>query len=394
MRTLYYDCFAGISGDMHLGAMLDLGVPADYLTRELEKLHVPGYALRIRQDQRKGICGTRVNVDLYGKAAHGHRHGLSGMLRHLWSHLHPAHRVARAESKVHGKPLQEVHFHEVGALDSIVDIVGAAICIDYLKPDRILSSPVELGGGFVRCAHGKLPVPAPATLEIIRDIPTTRGVVPFEMTTPTGAAIIATVADAFTRTPECTFTRIGYGIGHRDTEIPNVLRVAWAETDEPVDGKADADSGCGAPDAAPSPSASQVWELSCNIDDMNPENYEFAAEKCVEAGALDVFLQPVYMKKMRPGILFSVLCSAENVEKIEEQIFTHTTTAGIRKHPVKRSVLQRKTRIESTPWGPVRIKDLYYRDRLLHSKPEYDDCVRIAREQHLTVDTVREACKK
>lgn len=274
MKILFYDCFSGISGDMNLAAMLALGVDPDHLRSELTKLGLDHeFALHISADSRKGICGTRVDVTLKGLGHHHHRQAEEGHTHHEAQGPHPeqgghghlplqhqAHRnlkdieaiintsslaeevkrtsleifrkVAEAEARVHGKGVYEVHFHEVGATDSIVDIVGAAICYHRLGVDAVWSSPVELGGGFVRCAHGTIPVPAPATVEILTGIPTTRGAVSGETTTPTGAAILATLVDTFTATPQLVLEMSAYGIGHRDTEIPNVLRVHLATAEE------------------------------------------------------------------------------------------------------------------------------------------------------------------
>lgn len=274
MRILYYDCFSGISGDMNLGAMIDLGVDKDYLINELSKLNLEDeYKIEVRRDSRKGIEGTKVDVilnDNHGHHEHihgdDHQHSHDNNHEHSQGHDHHHHchehnhhihrnlkdiedminssslsdnvkklslnmfmKVAEAEAKVHGKPLYQVHFHEVGAVDSIVDIVGAAICLDYLKVDKIMASSVELGGGFVKCAHGLIPVPAPATVEILKGIPVKLGIVPFETTTPTGAAILAANVNEFTDIKEFTIEKIGYGVGGRDTEIPNVLRVYLAK---------------------------------------------------------------------------------------------------------------------------------------------------------------------
>jgi len=250
LRILYYDCFSGISGDMNLGAMIDAGVDRDYLKGELSKLNLDHeFEISVCRDSRKGITGTKVDVMLKHHDEH-HDHGNHGHHRHGHNHEHRNlesiesiinssslnenvkrisldmfGRVAEAEAKVHGKPIHEVHFHEVGALDSIVDIVGAAICLDFLKVDKVMSSPVELGGGFVKCAHGMIPVPAPATVEILKGIPVKSGIVPFETTTPTGAAILASSVDEFSEMKDFIIESTGYGIGGRDTDIPNVLRV-------------------------------------------------------------------------------------------------------------------------------------------------------------------------
>lgn len=264
MKVLYYDCFCGISGDMNLGALLDLGVDEGYLRRELSKLNLDTeYELYVKKDNKQGISGTRVDVVLKN-ATHDHKHDHDHHHHHHHhkeqtglesdhNHIHHAHRnlqdiediiqnsslndgvkkvslaifmkVAEAEAKVHGKPLYEVHFHEVGAVDSIIDIVGAAVCLDYLKVDKIMASSVQLGGGFVKCAHGIIPIPAPATIEILKNIPVKSGIVAFETTTPTGAAILAANVDVFSDHIDFLVEKIGYGIGHRELEIPNVLRV-------------------------------------------------------------------------------------------------------------------------------------------------------------------------
>lgn len=259
MKVLYYDCFCGISGDMNLGALLDLGVDEAYLRQELSKLNLDAeYDLQVKKDNKKGISGTRVDVVLKSamhvhKHDHHHHHEAQNFTEPAHHHVHHEHRnlkdveaiivnsnvndkvktlslaifmkVAEAEAKVHGKPLNEVHFHEVGAVDSIVDIVGAAVCLDYLNVDKIMASSVQVGGGFVKCAHGIIPVPAPATVEILTKIPIKSGIVPFETTTPTGAAILAANVDTFTDRMDFSVEKIGYGIGHRELEIPNVLRV-------------------------------------------------------------------------------------------------------------------------------------------------------------------------
>ncbi|WP_196605494.1 nickel pincer cofactor biosynthesis protein LarC [Pectinatus haikarae] len=256
MKVLYYDCFCGISGDMNIGALLDLGVDENYLRQELSKLNLAAeYELKIKKDKKAGINGTRVDVVLKQETigSHGHNTQKQPDMSHDHKQGHHDHRnlkdieniinksslnasvkktcldifmkIAEAEAKVHGSSLDEVHFHEVGAVDSIIDITGAAICLDFLKADKIIASAVQLGGGFVKCAHGIIPIPAPATIEILKDIPIKTGIVPFETTTPTGAAILAANVSTFTDNMTFSISKIGYGIGHRDLEIPNVLRV-------------------------------------------------------------------------------------------------------------------------------------------------------------------------
>jgi uncharacterized protein (TIGR00299 family) protein len=428
MKVLYYDCFAGISGDMNLGALIDLGVDRAYLISELQKLKVSGYEIRISQQQRKGITGTQVEVVLTDEHPHGHHHGSQEHDHsHGHHHLGPAslfptlkrrllakyggdtqqahshdHRnlhdiekiieesslsdnvkamstsifklIARAEARIHGKPLEEVHFHEVGAVDSIVDIAGAAICIDYLQPDRIMASPVEMGGGFVNCAHGRFPVPAPATLEIMKGRPMKLGAVPFEMATPTGVAILAALADEFTEKPAFTITKTGYGIGHRDTEIPNVLRVCIGETEEQASAEKTVDATV----------------MECNIDDMNPERYSYIMEQLFAAGADDVFLQTIIMKKTRPAVTVSVLCAPEKAETMQHILFVETSTLGIRYYQVRKIMLDRRSETIDTPWGQVRTKEAYYQGKKLKVKPEYDDCAAIARNHNLSIEKVYE----
>ena len=441
MKILYYDCFAGISGDMNLGAMIDLGVDATYLINELQKLKINEFEIRVSEQQRKGITGTQVRVLLTGDQqehyhAHSHGHGhhhhhapfsifdklkrriIPEYYRELErGHEHQRHRnlndiekiifesalsdkvktmsmnifrkVAQAEAKIHGKPLDEVHFHEVGAVDSIVDIVGAAICIDYLKPDRIIASPVEMGGGFVNCAHGRFPVPAPATLEIMKSKPMKLGAVPFETATPTGVAILVVLADEFTETPAFTILKTGYGIGHRDTEIPNVLRVCLCETNEK---ELDDNQNEVTPNDVEYHSITEktvdAVVMECNIDDMNPERYAYVMECLFDAGADDVYLQNIMMKKSRPAVMLSVLCEPAKIQAMQHLLFTETSTLGIRYRQVKKTMLVRCVRTVDTPWGAVRIKEAYYQDKKLRTKPEYDDCVAVARKHGVSIEKV------
>ncbi|AKG34926.1 nickel pincer cofactor biosynthesis protein LarC [Paenibacillus durus] len=450
MNILYYDCFAGISGDMNLGALLDAGVDADYFLREIAKLNLNGeFEVTIAKALKKGISGIKVNVRLTGDHlvpqqgsghTHGHEHNHEHEHSHEYEHEHvyghehnhahghePVHahnhaheqtqiqgqnhhheqgyphkhdsnrdhphghhhrnigdieriigasllpdrvkelsmkifmQVALAEAKVHGKPLEEVHFHEVGAVDSIVDIVGAAICLDYLQVDKILASPVQVGGGFVRCAHGLIPVPAPATVEILKGIPVKAGLVPFETTTPTGAAILAAVVDEFTDKPDFVMEAVGYGLGNRDLEIPNVLRVYLGRMEEKKESAA----------------AGPIL-LETNIDDMNPELYGYVEEQLFAHGASDVFKTPIIMKKGRPAVKLSVLVGAKREKDVLEVIFKETTSLGVRKLPVGKAMLERSFVKHSTRYGEVTIKNSYYEGKLVKYKPEYEDCKRLA----------------
>lgn len=394
MKVLYYDCFAGISGDMNLGALIDVGVDRKYLLSELDKLAVSGFDVLVSKEQKNGISGTRVTIKLdedkseHTQSGHEHSHShhrknrnlediteiirkssLNGFVKELSIRIF--NKIAEAEARIHNRPLSEVHFHEVGALDSIADIVGAAICIDYLKPDIILASPVELGGGFVKCAHGTFPVPAPATAEILKGIPVKSGAVMEETTTPTGAAILATIVNSFTSETNFIIDKIGYGLGYKTFEIPNLLRVFLTETDKVSDVKSN---------------ISLIIE--CNIDDMNPELYDYIFDSLFRAGAHDVFITPVIMKKSRPAATLSVLCSPDIEHNIEKILFEETSTLGIRKYKVEKSMLDRKTETIDTIYGQVRIKSAFYNGHLLKSKPEYDDCLRIAKEQKVPISEV------
>ncbi len=404
MKVLYYDCFCGISGDMNLAALIDLGVPKEYLIRELSKLNLDSeYEIKIESSVKLGITGTRVDVMLSDnmhtqeKILHEHDH-------HHEEHDHEHHhrnlsnieeiinssnlsekvkklslnifmKVAEAEAKVHGKNLHEVHFHEVGAIDSIVDIVGAAICLDYLRPDKIIASQVQVGGGFVKCAHGLMPVPAPATAEILKNIPMNTGIVQFETTTPTGAAILAANVEEFTKNIDFKIEKIAYGIGHRDLEIPNVLRVYLGEKES-------------------SEKKDEQYILETNIDDMNPELYGYVEEKLFEAGALDVFKTPIYMKKGRPGIKLSILVGSEKEKEVLDIVFEETTSLGVRKFRVEKIMLHREFSKIKTEYGDITVKKAYYKGKLVKYKPEYEECKAIAKENKVAIDKIYKAVYK
>lgn len=402
MKILYYDCFAGISGDMNIGALIDLGIDENYLKTELSKLELEGYELNVKKDIRKGISGTRVEVNVMHEHSdshhhhnyvekHTHKHHVHRTFRDIRRIIENSHlsaevkslsvrifeKVALAEAKIHQMEVDNVHFHEVGAVDSIVDIVGAAICIDVLKPDLILSSPVELGSGFVKCAHGTYPVPAPATTEILSGIPVRKGNVAFEATTPTGAAILAACVNLFTEKTDFRLIKTGYGIGSRDGDIPNVLRVMLAESEQ--------NSGVDVVKAA---------VVECNIDDMNPEYYDYIIESLFDAGAKDVYITPVIMKKSRPAATLSVLTDAGNEPQIIELLFTETSTLGVRKYYVEKSMLRRETEIIDTPYGKVKVKSAFYNGKKVKSKPEYEDCIKIARERKLPLNQIYKEIEK
>ncbi len=393
-KVLYYDCFAGISGDMHLGAMVDLGVPVAHLEQELSLLKLEGFRLEHGRDKRKGIEGTAVRVVVDHPDNEKNRSlsvieeiiENSMLAEEIRSRaLDMFRRVARAEARVHGIELEEVHFHELGALDSIADIVGAAICQAYFKIDRILASPVQLGGGFVDCAHGTLPVPAPATAEILRGIPLKSGLVNYEACTPTGAAILASSVSEFGDLSMLRINATGYGIGQRDDEhIPNVLRVYLAEMEAPEEEeklRADVER-------------SGSLMLECNIDDMNPEWYTALLPSLYDAGARDVFLTPVQMKKSRPAHVLSVLCDQETADAIRHVIFSQSTTIGLRQYSVERYMLRREVLQLETEYGRVAVKRSYYGGRMVHEKPEFEQCVALARANKVSLEEIHRAVQK
>lgn len=387
MKILYYDCFCGISGDMNLSALIDLGVPKEHVLNELSKLNLDSeYEIKIERSEKLGITGTRVDVILKNEHCNEHHHHRnlndieniinSSLLKDAVKKLSLDifMKVAEAEAKVHGKTLDEVHFHEVGAVDSIVDIVGAAIALNYLNVDKIMASPVQVGGGFVKCAHGVMPVPAPATVEILKDIPINTGIVSFETTTPTGAAILAANVEKFTSQIDFSIDKIGYGIGHRDLEIPNVLRVYL--------GIAEKESEL----------VENQYIIETNIDDMNPELYGYVEDKLFEVGALDVFKTPIIMKKGRPGVKLSVLVDPKTENKVFDIIFEETTSIGVRKYKVEKTMLDREFSKVKTRYGDITIKKAYYKGKLVKCKPEYEECRAIAKENHIAMNEVyREA---
>jgi len=377
MTSLYYDCFAGISGDMNLGALLDLGVEEAVLRKRLDRLAVEGFELHITPDRRGGIAGTRVEVAVAADnegparspAAVQELIGRSGLGRRVETFsLRVFERLAAAEAKVHGIPVEAVHFHEVGAVDALVDVVGAAICLEQLGWPSVIGSVVELGSGVVDCAHGHLPVPAPATLELLQGVPTHRGGVPFEATTPTGAAILTTVAERFEVQGDMISQRVGYGVGRRDGPLPNVLRLVVT---------------------APGPARREELSLlECNIDDMSPEFYPHLVDRLLTKGAKDAWIAPLVMKKGRPGILVSILCEDRYEPTLTRLLFAETPTLGVRRGSVSRTALERTVRHLDTPFGPVPVKVAVRPDGSRQTKPEYEVCRSIALEWDLPLREV------
>lgn len=388
MRLAYLDCAGGISGDMTLAALVDAGVELRRLNAAVESLGLPGCRLRAEQVSRCGFRATQVIVEHQPEHAHRHLGQILGMIdagrlsaqqkdiaRRIFTKL------AEAEAKVHGVDIQKVHFHEVGAADSIADVVGAAVGWDLLGVDRIVASPVAVGSGSVKIAHGTCGVPAPATAELLRGVPLAESSVPFELTTPTGAAILAVLVDRFGPLPAMRIDRIGCGAGARDLQDqPNVLRLM-------VGRSADAD-------AADADAVEQVWVLETNLDDISGEMIGYCTTRLWEAGALDVYTTAIGMKKNRPGVKLSVLCRAGQVEPIEAILFTETTTLGVRRWRVAREVLSRQPHSVHTPWGPVEGKVGWLDDDSPRFAAEFESCRRIAAEQNVPLREVYEAAQK
>ena len=372
MKTLYFDCFSGASGNMILGGLIELGVDADVLRSELAKLNLEGIELVIEKVDRSGINSTHVEVKYPHE--HVHRHlkdivkiiadsSLAETVKQRAIAIFT--RLAEAEAKVHGIPVERVHFHEVGALDAIVDIVGACIGFEMLGIERFVSSALNLGSGTVEIAHGKFPVPPPAVAELVRGIPVYSSEGTGELVTPTGAAIITTICDTYGVLPKISLEQVGYGAGTRDTKgSPNAIRLMLGETtgDHLVSkGKYE-----------------KLVLLESNIDDASPQTLAFAMEKAFELNALDCWFTPIQMKKNRPATLFTVLCERAEVERIQEMLFRETTTIGIRRREVERASLDRTVETISTPFGDVRVKASVLDGEVLTRKVEFDDLKQIA----------------
>jgi uncharacterized protein (TIGR00299 family) protein len=384
MKTLYLDCPMGISGDMFLAALIDLGVDPKMILRELKKLPVDKIDVEIKKAVRHSITGTTFKVRL--AEAHHHRtfrdikkiigeSSLSPKVKSLSTAIFKV--IAEAEGKIHGIKADEVHFHEIGAMDSIIDIVGAAIAVDSLKVKKVVSSPIALGTGWARTMHGTIPIPAPATLEILKGVPTAASSAPFELTTPTGAAIVKTLASSFGPMPPMTIEAAGYGAGKKDfKESANLLRAVIGTAGEAAEG------------------AQWLILLETNIDDMSPQVAGYLMERLLSEGALDAFYTPVQMKKGRPGVLLTVLTGSEKKDRLLEIIFTESTTIGVRETGVLRHCLERKEAKVRTPYGIVRIKLALREGRVVNVQPEYEDCRTAAKKKGVALKLVMDAARE
>jgi pyridinium-3,5-bisthiocarboxylic acid mononucleotide nickel chelatase len=372
MKLAYFDCFSGISGDMVLGTLVDAGLDIRQIEAELRKLPLDSWTISAERVKRKAVAATRVHVE--AGPQHRHRH-LSDILKMIDSaSLAPRaaenarkifHRLGEAEAKVHNISIEKVHFHEVGAVDSIIDIVGSAIGFDLLGIGKFSCSALDVGSGRVRTEHGILPVPAPATAELLRGAPTFSSGVQKELVTPTGAAIATTLSSSYGKMPPMQLTAVGYGAGSADlAEQANVLRILIGESV--------------AQEVSAASPESIVSVIETNLDDMSPQIYGYFVERALAAGALDVFSTPVQMKKNRPGQLVTLLCEISNRSRLIDLIFHETTTIGVRSYEVHRQTLNRETVAVETPLGSIRMKLSRLNGTILNAAPEYEDCQRIA----------------
>ena len=407
-NVLYFDCFSGISGDMVLGAFLDAGLPLDELTRALGSLAVPGFDVSATRVLRAGVSATKFHVAEHAElqvapsVPHEHDHGDEAHPHHdhhdHHHHHHPHQtlaeigvaidrsalsasgrarakgmfqRLAEAEAAIHHMSVDDVHLHEVGALDSIIDIVGAVYALEWAGADQIVCSPLNVGGGTVQTAHGLFPVPAPATVRLLGDAPVYSGSVQHELVTPTGALIATSYASSYGSIPPMTIERVGYGAGAREhRSTPNVLRVLIGRS-------------------VGSSSAERVVVIECEIDDMNPQIFGVVMDRLYAAGALEVFYVPVQMKKNRPGTLLTVVAAPAHRPALANVIFRETTTIGIRYREVERECLEREIVTVHTPVGPVRFKIAWREGRVVNAVPEFDDCVNLAAAHDLSVKQVQ-----
>ena len=389
MKIAYFDCFSGISGDMTVGALLDAGLKIETLEKELKKLGLSGYQLEVNKVVKKGISATKFKVKIKEEGVERRFKDILDILEK--SKLDEEVKketekiffnIAQAESKIHRKDIDKIHFHEIGGLDSIIDITSAVIGIKTLGIEEIHSSALPVGKGFVKCAHGVIPVPAPATLELLKNIPTYSGGIESEMITPTGAGIISTLAKSFGGRPLMKIERIGYGAGEKEFTIPNLLRVSIGEKilkDENLkDGYV----------------SDEAVLIETNIDDINPEFYDYIMEKLFSQGALDVFLTPIQMKKNRPAHMLSIIAYEQKIKEILEVLFSESTTLGVRIREIKRLRLAQQNFIAETKYGKIRVKAGIFKGEIKNIAPEYEDCKKMAKQHKVPLKEIYEEVKK
>ncbi len=388
MKTAYLDGSSGISGNMFLGALLDAGLPQEHFLAELRKMPLGEYNFTVSQVLRLGLAGTHVEITVPDKQPHRHLHHIEqiiqgGALPDVVQRkaLGIFRRLAEAEGKLHGKPPEKIHFHEVGAVDAILDIVGTCLGLELLGIDELICSPLNVGGGRVEAAHGSLPVPAPATAELLKGVPLYSSGLQAELVTPTGAAIVTTLAASFGSLQPMRIERIGYGAGTKEfAGHPNLARIMIGER---------LDLAAGGQNA----SDEVVSVIEANIDDMSPQLYGYFVEQALAAGALDVTSSAVQMKKNRPGLMITVLCQPPRVEALTELLFRETTTIGLRIHEARRQVLDREWVSVQTVYGAVRIKVAKRSGEVMNAAPEYEDCLRLAHEKRVPLKEVMQAAQ-
>lgn len=376
----YFDCFSGISGDMTLGALIDLGVPVEWLKKSLKSIPLSGFDLAVTGVSRNGIHAKRVQVDAEDDAQSRYYADIRSLIEKSplptnvkKTSLDIFEKIAVAEATIHDCPIEKVHFHEVGGIDAIIDIVGTALCVDYLKLEKIFASRIPLGNGFVSCSHGTLPVPAPATLKILKGVPIYGTEIPHELVTPTGAAIVVTLAESFGRMPDMIVEKSGYGAGKRELEsIPNLLRIITGTAVDRQTGRQQ---------------DSIVMVETC-IDDMNPEVFSFLMERLFAEGALDVYWIPVFMKKNRPGTMVQALCRKDQKNAVIACILSETTSSGVRFYDVERCILEREKITIDTVYGSLQAKRIVSPDGSERVVPEYEVCKKIALEKNIPIRIV------
>ena len=383
MKIAYFDCFSGVSGDMILGALVDAGLRLKELESELAKLKISGFKLKAQKTTRKGISATKLRVDT----------GKQHVKRSLKDILEIIERsdldndikvsgkkifkeLAAVEAKIHNEKVEKVHFHELGALDCIIDVIGSLVALKRLGIDEVYSSRLHVGTGFVGCEHGTIPVPAPATLELLKGIPVYSSGIEAELVTPTGAAILKNLSKSFGALPEMKVNKIGYGAGSRELEIPNLLRVYVGQMKK---GRYDQD---------------EVILIETNLDNMNPEFFDYTTEKLLKQGVLDVFMTPVFMKKNRPGTMLSVLTTMEKLDETLATIFSETTTLGVRIQSLERKILPRETIAVKMRFGEVKVKVSKVGKQIVNIAPEYEDCKRIAAKQEIPLKDVYDEARR
>ncbi len=376
----YFDCFCGISGDMTLGAFIDIGVPLSWLKDSLTKLPLKDFDLSVESISRSGIKAQRVHVITKNTSRSRHYAEIKNLVKNSplpkkvkEKSLEIFERLAIAEAEIHGQPKEKVHFHELGGIDAIVDIVGTALCLEYLGIEKVVASKIPLGNGFVSCRHGTLPVPAPATLSILKETPVYGTEIPYELVTPTGAAIITSLADSFENIPDMIIEKTGYGAGKRELKtIPNLLRIIIGTPANHIfDYQKD-----------------RISVVETCIDDMNPEFFGFLMDRLFEEKALDVYLIPVFMKKNRPGTMIQVLCMEDRKKSIINRILSETTSLGVRYYDVQRTKLVRENITIKTSYGDVQIKRIKDPNGSVRLVPEYEVCKKIALEKKIPLKTV------